>query len=98
MGCTPSIHVNQSGVVHCSQDDDSNGNSQLIGVPGNFRATCDGAEGTSRDLQLDSIVPNDLSPYEDELFKGSVLFQTNDAKEKELVQLITKHTKRHEVI
>ncbi|XP_055925440.1 high affinity cAMP-specific and IBMX-insensitive 3',5'-cyclic phosphodiesterase 8B-like isoform X4 [Argiope bruennichi] len=83
MGCTPSIHVNQSGVVHCSQDDDSNGNSQLIGVQGNFRATCDGGEGTSRDVFQDSIFPNDLSPYEEELFKGSVFFQNQDAQERQ---------------
>ncbi|GFU55360.1 PDE8 domain-containing protein [Nephila pilipes] len=83
MGCTPSIHVNQSGVVHCSQDDDSNGNSQLIGVQGNFRATCDGAEGTSRETQQDSILLQDLSQYEEEIFRGSVFFQKSDAQEKE---------------
>ncbi|CAL1278613.1 unnamed protein product [Larinioides sclopetarius] len=83
MGCTPSIHVNQSGVVHCSQDDDSNGNSQLIGVAGNFRATCDGVEGTSHEALQDSIFPNDLSPYEEELFRGSVFFQKRDAQEKQ---------------
>ncbi|GFW58807.1 adhesion G protein-coupled receptor B2 [Trichonephila clavipes] len=83
MGCTPSIQVNQSGVVRCSQDDDSNGNSQLIGVQGNFRATYDGVEGTSRETQQDSILLQDLSPYEEDIFKGSVFFQKNEAEEKE---------------
>ncbi|GFY70293.1 PDE8 domain-containing protein [Trichonephila inaurata madagascariensis] len=94
MGCTPSIQVNQSGVVRCSQDDDSNGNSQLIGVQGNFRATDDGVEGTSRETQQDSILLQDLSPYEEDIFKGSVFFQKNEAEEKENTIRVTDDRKR----
>ncbi|GFQ81361.1 PDE8 domain-containing protein [Trichonephila clavata] len=83
MGCTPSIQVNQSGVVRCSQDDDSNGNSQLIGVQGNFRATYDGVESTSRETQQECILLQDLSPYEEDIFKGSIFLQKNEAEEKE---------------
>ena len=81
MGCTPSMHVNQSGVVHCSQEDDSPTTGQLTGVEGHFRPTCDGEEGTSKEKQ-DSVSTDrkELSPFEEELLQGSVLFQKKAVK------------------
>lgn len=76
MGCTPSMQVNQSGVVHCSQHDDSPGTGQLTGVQGHFRPTCDGEEGTSKEAhQFTEPTSNGLSAFEEELLQGSVLFQ-----------------------
>lgn len=78
MGCTPSsLHVHQSGVVRCSQDDgDASGHSQLIGVQGSFRATCDSGEGTSRETPIPMVATDE----EDIVTKGSVFFQTQDAQ------------------
>ncbi|KFM59390.1 hypothetical protein X975_02341, partial [Stegodyphus mimosarum] len=76
MGCTPSIHVNPSGVVHCRTEEDASGRSgntnQLTGVQGNFRITCDGEEGTSQIAQQDGDYPD----WQEEYVKGSVYFQS----------------------
>lgn len=77
MGCTPSMHVNQSGVVHC-QEDDSPTTGQLTGVQGHFRSTSDGEEGTSKETRI--VVTKELSPYEEELLQGSILFQKRAEK------------------
>ncbi|XP_042895335.1 high affinity cAMP-specific and IBMX-insensitive 3',5'-cyclic phosphodiesterase 8B isoform X2 [Parasteatoda tepidariorum] len=89
MGCTPSLHVNNSGVVRCAQDDDSNGRNQLIGMQGNFRTTGDGIEGPSSDAHVNgdfSLVP---STQDEEILSGSVYFQAI-AKEKEKGEAIMK--------
>lgn len=86
MGCTPSMHVSQTGVVHCSQDDDTPATGQLTGVQGHFRPTCDGEEGTSKESQ-DSVSMKELSAYEKEYLQGSLLFQKKDKNEVSLISV-----------